>query len=318
MRFGIPLLGNRVAPRCTFADSVLVVTARGRRIHEQAMVPLEGKTWADLATVLAEQHVETLICGGISPSTRESVRARDVAVIDNVAGTSDEILDAVRRERIHTGFGLDTAGVPAVPEVERVPTGRAASTPAGPAPMDCLDCDDRVCMRGVPCPRLPTSSQPPAGPAHAMLDAAWDISLETERTLCRLAEVVYFALEMGYQRVGIGFCVDLEEPAAILARVLRRFFEVVPVCCRVGGIVGGSGPGRVDTAAGTVCDPAGMAQALNAAGSELNVLVGLCVGADCLFNRDSDAPVTTLFVKDKSLANNPIGALYSHYYLQDI
>ena len=31
----------------------------------------------------------------------------------------------------------------------------------------------------------------------------------------------------------------------------------------------------------------------------------------------SDAPVSTLFVKDRSLANNPIGALYSDYYLQE-
>ena len=32
----------------------------------------------------------------------------------------------------------------------------------------------------------------------------------------------------------------------------------------------------------------------------------------------AEAPVTTIFVKDKSLANNPIGAVYSHYYLTDI
>jgi uncharacterized metal-binding protein len=39
---------------------------------------------------------------------------------------------------------------------------------------------------------------------------------------------------------------------------------------------------------------------------------------DCLFAGESRAPVTTIFVKDKSLANNPIGAVYSHYYLKDI
>ena len=56
---------------------------------------------------------------------------------------------------------------------------------------------------------------------------------------------------------------------------------------------------------------------LNQAGTELNVIVGLCMGADCVFARDSQAPVTTLFVKDRSLANNPIGAVYSEYYLRE-
>jgi uncharacterized metal-binding protein len=61
-----------------------------------------------------------------------------------------------------------------------------------------------------------------------------------------------------------------------------------------------------------------VADYLNAKKTDLNVLVGFCVGADCVFNRESEAPVTTLFVKDKSLANNPIGAVYSRYYLTDI
>jgi uncharacterized metal-binding protein len=42
------------------------------------------------------------------------------------------------------------------------------------------------------------------------------------------------------------------------------------------------------------------------------------MGADCVFSMLSDAPVSTLFVKDKSLANNPIGALYSDFYLKEV
>ena len=107
MRFGIPLLANRVAPRCTFADSVLLVTAKRRRIQDQAVVPLEGTTWADLAALLTEHQVDTLICGGISPTTRESIRGRQVSVIDNVAGTADEVLEALQeRGQIQSGFGL--------------------------------------------------------------------------------------------------------------------------------------------------------------------------------------------------------------------
>jgi len=340
MRYGIPLLADRVAPRCTFADSVLLVTTKRRRIREQSVVPLEGHTWADLAAVLAEQGVNTLVCGGISRSTRDSVQALDVTVIDNVAGTSEEVLEALRRERIHPGFGLNPEvgrwgwvpkdGEDTAAEAEaKEDASRSAAGVTDPgsaaggtsASLDCLACQDRVCLRGEPCPfLLSLPPVPSTEEARRILDAAWDVSLEKERTLCRLAELVYFALEMGYKKLGVAYCVDLKEPAAILTGVLRRFFDVVPVCCRVGGIVPpGGGTAGGDTWSGeTACDPSGVVAVLNASGADLNVLVGLCVGTDCIVNRESAAPVTTLFVKDKSLANNPIGAVYSHYYLKDI
>ena len=334
MRVGIPLLGDRVAPRCTFADAVLMVTTKRRRIQDQTVVPLDGNTWADLATVLSEHHVDTLVCGGISRSTRESIDARDVAIIDNVAGTSAEILEALCRGRLQAGFGLSPPGTAAgAREQRRSDAGAEAlaapreaeeeqETKATAHPsVDCLECGDRVCLWGEPCPRVSMEPMDPlTDESRRILEAAWDVALEKERTLCRLAEVVYFALEMGYQRVGVAFCVDLQEPAEILTGVLRRFFEVVPVCCRVAGIVPEGGGVAADGLLGgdTVCDPLGMAGVLNRARTELNVVVGMCVGADCVFNHNSGAPVTVLFVKDKSLANNPIGAVYSHYHLEGI
>jgi len=43
-------------------------------------------------------------------------------------------------------------------------------------------------------------------------------------------------------------------------------------------------------------------------------MVGLCVGHDILFQKYSKAPTTTLIVKDRVLAHNPAGAVYSKYY----
>jgi uncharacterized metal-binding protein len=157
-----------------------------------------------------------------------------------------------------------------------------------------------------------------------ILESTWDVALEEERNLCRLAELVYFALEMGYRRLGVAFCEDLREPASILTSVLRRFFEVVPVSCKARNQNDGDGdaqrawPADVVPEGQTPCDPVSVVAALNSRSTDLNVLVGLCVGADCIVNEKSEAPVTTIFVKDKSLANNPIGAVYSHYYLDDI
>jgi uncharacterized metal-binding protein len=39
----------------------------------------------------------------------------------------------------------------------------------------------------------------------------------------------------------------------------------------------------------------------------------LCVGHDAIFSKISKAPVTTLVAKDRVLAHNPAGAIYSRY-----
>ena len=62
-----------------------------------------------------------------------------------------------------------------------------------------------------------------------------------------------------------------------------------------------------------MCNPAGQATLLNEAGTELNIICGLCVGHDAIFNMVSQAPVTTLIVKDRVLGHNPVAAIYSQY-----
>ena len=61
-----------------------------------------------------------------------------------------------------------------------------------------------------------------------------------------------------------------------------------------------------------------MAQAklLNRAETDMNVVVGLCVGHDMLFGKYSDAPVTTMVVKDRVAGHNPVSVLYGQncYY----
>lgn len=52
------------------------------------------------------------------------------------------------------------------------------------------------------------------------------------------------------------------------------------------------------------------AKLLEKAGTDLNVVVGLCVGHDSLFYKYSNTLTTTLITKDRVLAHNPVGALY--------
>ena len=65
-----------------------------------------------------------------------------------------------------------------------------------------------------------------------------------------------------------------------------------------------------------MCNPIGQAKLLNSAQTQLNILLGLCVGHDSLFIKYSEAPVTVLAVKDRVTGHNPLAPLYLHqsYY----
>jgi uncharacterized metal-binding protein len=133
----------------------------------------------------------------------------------------------------------------------------------------------------------------------------------------RVEEVAQFAKKMGYRRLGVAFCAGLRNEARILDEILtRRGFEVVSVCCKVGGVpkeaIGLTedqkiaGPGSWET----MCNPIAQAKLLNEASTEFNVAVGLCVGHDSLFFKYANAPTTVLIAKDRVFGHNPAAGLY--------
>lgn len=62
------------------------------------------------------------------------------------------------------------------------------------------------------------------------------------------------------------------------------------------------------TATSPCTHPMGQATCLNRKKADLKFLVDLFVGHDILFTEHSEAPVTTLVVKDCVLSHNPLGA----------
>jgi len=142
----------------------------------------------------------------------------------------------------------------------------------------------------------------------------------------RVEEVIQFAKKMGYQKLGVAFCVGLRDEARMLNTILEnRGFEVTSVCCKVGGTPKESigireeekivtrfrGPGHYES----MCSPIAQAEILNDAGVEFNILLGLCVGHDSLFIRYARAPITVLVAKDRVFGHNPVAGLYqAHAY----
>jgi uncharacterized metal-binding protein len=312
----------------------MIVGLKRNRAGLRRWLPLEITDPLDLISVLKRHRIDTVVCGGISCEERELLTSCVTTVIENVACSAEEVVAALEDGSIRPGFGFAQAvehgpGPGHAGTAVRILPASFESRPfglsSGLAPgQDCIRCRDRGCLRGERCvpPPLDPSAVFPQ-PIMKVLEAATDVSSEEERQLCRLAELVYFCLEMRYRRIGIAFCTHLQEPAEILASVLDRSFETVGVCCRIGGTPLGEAAEPTETGSEAAevppiaCNPIAQARILNQAETDLNVIVGLCMGSDCLFTQESEAPVTTLFVKDRSLANNPIGAVYSEYYLRE-
>jgi len=139
----------------------------------------------------------------------------------------------------------------------------------------------------------------------------------------RLKDTVEFAKEMGYKKLGLAFCVGLLEEARRVAEILEHYgFEVCGVCCKTGSVK----KRDVDVPEEYImisktgypigwitCNPAAQALLLNEAKTDLNIIVGLCVGHDITFTKLSEAPVTTLIAKDRSTIHAPAAILFSSY-----
>jgi len=194
--------------------------------------------------------------------------------------------------------------------------------------MNCADCREKACYKGKDCTKIAEDAEA-AYKENVKVLQSQRISARIESRYymkkTRIEELILYAKEMGYEKLGVAFCIGLEEEAAILCRILSQHFTVSSVCCKVCGIdksyfglerLHGDGSGEPEVEA--MCNPIGQAMVLKKENTDLNVLLGLCIGHDILFTKYSGAPVTTLAVKDRVLAHNPLGALYSGYYRKRI
>ncbi|MCT4632477.1 MAG: DUF1847 domain-containing protein [Firmicutes bacterium] len=134
----------------------------------------------------------------------------------------------------------------------------------------------------------------------------------------RINELIDFAKAMDYKKLGIAFCVSTKKEASILSTILEKHFEVTSVCCKVGGIdkceldIPKKNPDRNDP----ICNSVTQAKILNDDKTDLNILMGLCIGHDILIQKHTEAPCTTFMVRDFQTFHNPVGLLHSSQYFR--
>ena len=194
----------------------------------------------------------------------------------------------------------------------------------------CVKCAQAVCLFGIRegtpafCPTVNKEAEVSEARSiladTEILDAAREASRVEGAGYCRwtrVQEVMEFARRLDITRIGIAFCVGLRKEARLLADVLEaNGFEVVSVCCKVGGEpkedLGLEDAEKVMPGVyEAYCNPIAQALILDSEGCGLNVLVGLCVGHDALFIKHAKALTTVLVAKDRVTGHNPAAALYT-------
>ncbi len=132
----------------------------------------------------------------------------------------------------------------------------------------------------------------------------------------RIEEIIQFARRMGYTRLGMAFCAGLRKEAALVDKLFTmRGFEMVSAVCKSGRTLKSDlGIASEDQICigkdESICNPIYQAELLNAHGTQLNILLGLCVGHDSLFLKHCEAPCTVLAAKDRVTGHNPLAPIY--------
>lgn len=133
----------------------------------------------------------------------------------------------------------------------------------------------------------------------------------------RIVEIMEFAEKMNYRHLGLAFCVGLRNEAKIVEQLLLQHgFKVSSVICKIGNIdkneIGLADSEKiVINSPEAMCNPVFQAQALNSEQTDFNIVLGLCVGHDSIFFKESTAPCTVFAVKDRLLGHNPLAAIYT-------
>ena len=152
------------------------------------------------------------------------------------------------------------------------------------------------------------------GKNHDIMVASAEVEYEGYCQWTRVQEIMEFARKTGARKIGIANCIGLINETRIFAKILRaNGFEPYSVICKVAGKAKSSVgiPKECEAIGSAMCNPILQARLLNRAHTDLNVVIGLCVGHDSLFYKYSEAYVTTLVTKDRVTGNNPAAALYT-------
>jgi len=125
---------------------------------------------------------------------------------------------------------------------------------------------------------------------------------QLSRNSSRIQELINFIKLSNYNKIGIACCISVFSTALKLKDILEKEnLKIFLVDCKQSGL---QGCDLSENLTGALCDPISQALYFNKNNTDFNINFGLCLGHGILFQKYSNAPSTTLLVKDACHKHN--------------
>lgn len=116
----VPLLGEVVAPRFDLATEVLIARARrGRLTGEPRVVLLPGPSADELCSLVLEEGITDVACGGIEDAHYQYLAWKKVRVVDRVIGSWEGVLRLFLANELRPGTIVREPRAAGAPEPAR-------------------------------------------------------------------------------------------------------------------------------------------------------------------------------------------------------
>lgn len=165
----------------------------------------------------------------------------------------------------------------------------------------CNVCASRECYRGYPTGVPPyclateysqiierTKTEYCAPGVIDIYLAAGKVVLLGDEKWPRIQEAIEFAKELKLSKIGFASCIALVRELGLITELFTGAgFEIASAACLIGRVTPEDRGVHVETEdlRGLYCNPIAQAEILNAKGTQLNFILGLCLGHDILFTR---------------------------------
>lgn len=106
MKVAMTVWGNRISPVFDSAQTILLAEIKNKNIVDQQREFLPRTVAWQLARMLVERGIDTLICGAISDQPAQIIKQADVCLLSFVSGNAEQFLEAYAANKSIESFKM--------------------------------------------------------------------------------------------------------------------------------------------------------------------------------------------------------------------
>ena len=104
MKIAIPIFGNRVSPRFDFSPEMWIIEVEKGGVLREAKFSTVNLNPLQRLDQITSNGVDKVICGGIDDFSRNQLRRKGIALVQDVIGDADIVFDLFMKGRLRPGL----------------------------------------------------------------------------------------------------------------------------------------------------------------------------------------------------------------------